>query len=97
MNKLHEIEPTVGKSPLTHAGGWLHQVIHSRCHMGHSLAHSHALLLKGILYPECIGCQSILTLKHVLLDFVELLALYQQLYTAANVENTLLKENKKRF
>ena len=36
INKLHEIEPTVGKPPQIHAGSRRDQVVLNRCRIGHS-------------------------------------------------------------
>ena len=64
INKLQEIEPSVGKPPQTHAESRRDQVVLSRCRIGHSWL-THVFLLKGEPPPECIGCQSPLTLKHI--------------------------------
>ena len=67
INKLHEIEPSVGKPPQNHAGSrWDQVVLSCCCCNGHSRL-THAFLLKGDPPPEYIGCQWPLTLKHILL------------------------------
>ena len=90
INKLHEIEPSMGKPPQIHAGSQWDQVVLSRCRIGHSRL-THAFLLKGDPPPQCIGCQLPLTLKHILLNCVVFLALHQQFYSAGNMRDRFSK------
>ena len=74
---LHCYLGSVGKPPQIYTGSWRDQVVRSRCHIGH-LWLTHAFLLKGEPAPECIGGQSPLTIKHILLNCVDCIALHQQ-------------------
>ena len=48
------------------------------------------MLLKGKPPHECIRCQSPLTIKHILLNCVDLMALHQKLYTANSVHGLFI-------
>ena len=74
-SKLHKVIPFLRGPPHTHAGGWRDQVVLSYYRIGHSWL-THAFLLNGELPPQWIGCQSPLTLKRILLNCVDLMALH---------------------
>ena len=74
----------------SHVGGQRDQMVLSRCYIGHSWQ-THIFLLTGDPPPECIGCQSPLTLKHTLLNCVDFMALRQQFYTANNMHDLFTK------
>ena len=63
----------------------------SRCHIGHSWL-THAFLLKGEPVPECIGCQSPLTIKHFLLNCVYFMTMHQQFYSANSMHEHFTKK-----
>ena len=50
-----------------------------------------AFLLKGEPAPECIRCQSSLTIKHILLNCVDFMVLRQQFYTANSMHEFFTK------
>ena len=66
--RINNIEPSMGKPLQCHVGDRQDQVDLSHCHISHSWL-AHAVLHKGERPPECIGCLSSLTLKHVLLNY----------------------------
>ena len=90
INKLHGIKPSVGKPPQIYTGNRRDQVVLSRCRIGHSWL-THAFLLKGEPAPECIRCQSPLTIEHILLNCVDFMALRQQFYTANSMHELFTK------
>ena len=57
------------------------QVVLSHYRISHSWL-TNVFSLKGEAPPECIACQSALTVGHILLDCVNFRALHQQFYTA---------------
>ena len=65
-NKLHFINPTVGKFQ-NEILRRRDEVIITRCRIGHSQI-THSFLLKGEDPPECVFCQCPLTVKHLLLE-----------------------------
>ena len=75
INNLHEIEPS--QPPQIHAGG--RPLLYWP-------------LTAYICFPAvCIGCQSPLTLKHILLDCFDFLAHHQQFYSAGNMHDLFPK------
>ena len=90
INKLHDIHPSVGKPPQNYTGSRWDEVVLCHCRIGHSWL-THALLLKVEPSPECIGCQSPLTIKHIWLNCVDFMALRQQFYTPNNMHELFTK------
>jgi len=70
-NKLHAIRPTVGdykqKTCLSH----LDSVLLNRLRIGHTRL-THSSLLSGNDLPECGTCQCPSTVKHILVECVDL-------------------------
>jgi len=70
-NKLHAIRPTVvdykQKICLSHRDS----VLLNRLRIGHTHL-THSFLLSGDDLPECGTCQCPLTVKHILVEFVDL-------------------------
>ena len=93
--KLYHITPSVGKAPQSHAGSRRDQVVLTRCRIGHSYL-THVCLLKGEPFPECIGCQCPQTLKHILLECTDFMALRHQFYIANSMQDlfTKIKEDR---
>ena len=52
---------------------------------------THAFLFKGEPAHECIGCQSALTIRHILLDCVDFMAMRQQFYRANGMPDLFTK------
>jgi ribonuclease HI len=83
-NKLHEIHSLVGKTPCSYGQNWKEQVVLTRCRIGHSRL-THSYLLNNEERPECIPCNSNYSLKHVLLDCVDVSDVRQNVYNVNNV------------
>ena len=69
-NKLHDIQPDIGKISCIF-GSRRDQVVLTRCRIGHS-RFSHEYYMKGEPPPECIPCDCRYSIKHVLLECVDL-------------------------
>ena len=69
-NKLHEIHSLVGKTPCSYGQNWKEQVVLTRCRIGHS-RRTHSYLLNNEERPKGIPCNSNYSLKHALLDCVD--------------------------
>ena len=78
-NKLFTIKPDLGE--------WLpglrtnrrEEIILARLRIGHSYI-THSYLLKGEEEPQCIPCNAPLTVKHVLVDCVDLAPTRQRFF-----------------
>ena len=78
-NKLVNIKPGLGE--------WLpglrtnrrEEIILARLRIGHSYI-THSYLLKGEEEPQCIPCNALLTIKHILVDCVDLAPIRQRFF-----------------
>ena len=82
--KLHEIHPLVGNTPCSYGQHRKEQVVLTRCCIGHSRL-THSYLLNNEERPECISCNSSYSLKHVLLDCVDVADIRQTFYNVNNL------------
>ena len=71
-NKLHAIRPTVGDYKQKTCILCRDSVLLNRLHIGHTRL-MHSFLLSGDDLPECGTCQCPLTVKHILVECVDLL------------------------
>ena len=56
----------------------------AQLHIGHSFI-THSFLLKGEEPPVCIGCDELLTIKHILLTCSDLIEIRQSHFTAQSL------------
>ena len=84
-NKLHSIKPTLG--PCYSPGVTIRrdEMVLSRVRIGHTYL-THAFLLKGEDRPECVFCQCYLTVKHLLVECVDLADARRNYFTAGTME-----------
>ena len=85
-NKLHEMHSLVGKTPCCYGQNRKEQVVLTRCRIGHSRL-THGYLLNNEERPECIPCNSNFSLKHVLIDCVDVADVRQTFYNANSLSN----------
>jgi len=81
-NKLHAVYPTVGKCVHNSLVSRRDAVIVNRLKIGHSCL-THSYLLSGEYQPICTKCDTVLTVKHVLLGCPELL----KYFTASSLKD----------
>ena len=86
-NKLHEMHSLVGKTPCSYGQNQKEQVVLTRCRIGHSRL-THSYLLNNEERPECIPCNSNFSLKHVLIDCVDVADVRQTFYNANSLSNS---------
>ena len=67
---MKEIKPNIGEVPQCYRSDRREEVVLARARMGHT-HFTHGFLLRGEPVPECIACQSPLTVKHILIDCVD--------------------------
>jgi len=70
FNKLHDIKPTLGEWHQGNRSVRREEVVLSRCRIGHTRL-THSYLLNKEDQPECVPCQTPLTVKHILIDCVD--------------------------
>ena len=84
FNKLYPIKPLLGESLLSYRSVRREEVVLSRCRIGHSRI-THSYLLQRELPPECVFCQEPYTVKHFLLDCVDLALVRQKYFSAISM------------
>ena len=82
-NKLYSIEPRVNISKPYQLPRRDELIIH-RLRIGHTHL-THGFLLKREVPPECIGCQTPLTVEHILLNCIEFQLIRVKYYTCTNL------------
>jgi len=85
-NKLYAIYPTVGKCVRNNLASRRDAVIVNRLKIGHSRL-THSYLLSGEDQPICTKCETVLTVKHILLDCPELRDVWLKYFTASSLKN----------
>ena len=70
-NKLLKIKPTLGEWPPGFKKFRKEEVVVSRLRIGHAYF-SHSYILRREDPPECIACQDIYSVRHVLIDCIDL-------------------------
>ena len=84
-NKLHAVQPVLGFTPLCQYSR-REGIVLRRCRIGHSYV-THSFILKGEPPPQCIPCQSQLTVKHILLDCVDFALARDNFYSASSMQD----------
>ena len=83
-DKLFSIKPSLGESPFAYRSVRREEVILARCRIGHTRL-THSYLLQREEQPECVFCLEPLTVKHLLLDCVDLALVRQQHFTVGTM------------
>ena len=86
LNKLHEIAPIVNEPRTHHLSTRRDQSVFNRCRIGHSHL-THEFLLKGEPPPECIPCNCLLTIKHLLIECVDFNDVRQRFYQVPSLQD----------
>ncbi len=70
-NKLHAIQPSLGRWPGSRRNTRREEVVLARIRLGHTYL-THRYLLKREDQPECVGCACpFITVQHIMIDFVQ--------------------------
>ena len=86
LNKLHEIAPIFNEPRTHHLSTRRDQSVFNRCRIGHSRL-THEFLLKGEPPPECIPCNCLLTIKHLLIECVDFNDVRQRFYQVPSLQD----------
>ena len=85
-NKLHAIRPTVGDYKQKTCLSRCDSVLLHRLHIGHT-HWTHFFLLSGDDLPECGTCQCPLTVKHILVECVDLNYVWIKYFVASSIKD----------
>jgi hypothetical protein len=86
FNKLQPIKPLLGDTTLRNISSRRDEVVLHRLRLGHSYL-THSYLLKGEDAPECVPCQCLLTVEHILLHCVDFSLIRQKHFSAQNLNH----------
>ncbi len=85
FNKLHSVKPTLGEWCPIYRPIRREEVILARLRIGHSRI-SHSWLLSRDDAPECIPCNTLYTVEHILIHCVDLQPIRLQYYNVDNIK-----------
>ena len=83
-NKLLEIVPEIASWPKGQRTDRREEVVLARARIGHTYL-THNYLLKRDLAPECIGCDTLLTVKHILIECIDFDHIRARFYCATSM------------
>ena len=86
FNKLHSVKPSLGEWYPSYRSVRQEEVIITRLRIGHSRL-THSWLLAREDAPECIQCNELLTIKHILLDCIDFQPIGDKHYNADSMYN----------
>ena len=84
-NKLRSVKPILTDHLQRSFGNRREESVLCRLHIGHTFL-SHSFILKREEPPECIPCNEPLTIKHVLIDCVDMHETRQKYFTASSLK-----------
>ena len=92
-NKLYRIKPIIGNwSQCPVKQNRKEEVVLTRLHIGHTKL-THSYLLQGEEQPECIPCQTPLTVEHILTECIDYLPIRKKYYKTNNLKKLFQKIN----
>ena len=84
-NKLFKIKPTLGVWPPGFRNSRKEEVVLSRLRIGHTFF-THSYILRQEDPPECTACQEIYSVRHVLIDCIDLGLIRPRFYTVPDMK-----------
>ena len=84
-NKLFKMKPTLGVWPSGFRNSRKEEVVLSRLRIGHTYF-SHSYILRQEDPPECTACQEIYSVRHVLIDCIDLGLIRPRFYTVPDMK-----------
>ena len=84
-NKLFKIKPTLGVWPSGFRNSRKEEVVLSRLRIGHTYF-SHSYIFRQEDPPECAACQEIYSVRHVLIDCIDLGLIWPRFYTVPDMK-----------
>jgi len=83
-NKLHTIQPIISHS-ITTLGKRREDIVLTRARIGHTYL-THAYLLRGEQIPQCVPCNDIITVKHILIECIDYAHIRQTFFTEQDMK-----------
>ena len=71
-NKFHEILPELSDKLLSFCNRRKENTVLNRLHIGHSYL-THSVILRKEEAPVCVACNTVLTVKHIMIECADLL------------------------
>ena len=93
-NKLYKIKPKITKWENNQKINRKQDVILTRLRIGHTYL-THSYLLKGEIQPQCIACQTPLTVKHLLTECIDFSQTREKHYKEKTLEKIFEKNTGK--
>jgi kelch-like protein 2/3 len=90
FNKLQPIKPEIGETKFPSNLSRKDEVVLHRARIGHTYA-THCYLLKREAAPECVHCQCLLTVEHILISCPALAQTRAKHYSSVTLQDTLNK------
>ena len=84
-NKLFKIKPILGEWPPGFRNSRKEEIVLSRLRIGHTYF-SHSYILRQEDPPECTACQEIYSVRHVLIDCIDLGLIRPRFYTVPDMK-----------
>ena len=84
FNKLHSIKPILGDFNHGYRSSRREETVLTRCRIGHTRI-THSYLLQREEQPECIPCNEPFTVKHFLLDCVDLALIRERYFNVGSL------------
>jgi kelch-like protein 2/3 len=84
-NKLHAFRPTVGRTSITMLAKRRDDIVLTRARIGHTYL-THAYLLRGEQIPQCVPCNCVLTVKHILINCIDYAHIRQNFYDVPDLK-----------
>ena len=78
-NKFHEIQPKLPDKLLSFCNTLKEDTVLKRLHTGHSYL-THSFILRKEEAPVCVACNAVTTVKHILIECVDLLEIRKKYF-----------------
>ena len=95
-NKLKEIIPNLSDHHQIQCDNRRDEVVLTRLRIGHSRL-THSFLMKGEPSPECIGCNTAFTIKHILIECVDFADTRKLFYNVQDIHSLFKSVTKEKI
>ncbi len=89
-NKLHAIQPSLGRWPGSRRTARREEVVLARIRLGHTYL-THSYFLNREDQPKCVGCACPLTVQHIMIASVEFAYIRSRFFFRCQKHETFLR------